>query len=207
MGRNVCGTLDWVWKLIQNGRSFFKNQKGETMIKPLLVVLLFAGPAWGQEQAADALAMAGCGPNEVKFEVKKDKKEHPTGQVEPGKALVYVFGDETRDANISYFGGPTVRLGVDGAWMGATQYQSYFFFPVSTGGHRICAGWQSDIARIAKVRAAASFSAQAGEVYYFRVVSERRQKREPAIKIEPLDGAEGALLIASSALGASRTKK
>src|SRR5258708_20660207 len=207
MGRNVCGTLDWVWKLIQNGRSFFKNQKGETMIKTLLVVLLFAGPAWGQEQAADALAMAGCGPNEVKFEVKKDKKEHPTGQVEPGKALVYVFGDETRDANISYFDGPTLRLGVDGAWMGATQYQSYFFFPVSTGGHRICAGWQSDIARIAKVRTATSFSAHAGEVYYFRVVSERRQKREPAIKIEPLDGAEGALLIASSALGASRTKK
>jgi hypothetical protein len=177
------------------------------MIKTLLVVLLFAGPAWGQEQAADALAMAGCGPDKVKFEVKKDKKQHPTGQVEPGKALVYVFGEETRDANVNYFGGPTVRLGVDGAWMGATQYQSYFFFPVSAGAHRICAGWQSDIARIAKVRTAASFSAQAGQVYYFRVVSERRQEREPAIKIEPLDGAEGALLIATSALSASRTKK
>jgi len=124
------------------------------------------------------------------------------------KALVYVFGDETRDADVSYFfGGPAVRLEVDGAWMGATQYQSYFFFPMSTGGHRICAGWQSNIARFAKVRTAASFSAQAGEVYYFRVVSERRQKREPAIKIEPLDGAEGALLIASSALSTSRTKK
>ena len=92
-------------------------------------------------------------------------------------------------------------------WERATQYQSYVFFPVSTGGHRICAGWQSNIARFAKVRTAASFSAQAGEVYYFRVVSERRQKREPAIKIEPLDGAEGALLIASSALSTSRTKK
>ena len=177
------------------------------MIKTLLVVLLFAGPVWAQEQAADALATAGCGPNKVEFDVKKDKKQHPTGQVEPGKALVHVFGDETRDADVSYFGGPAVRLGVDGAWMGATQYQSYFFFPVSTGGHRICAGWQSNIARFAKVRTAASFSAQAGEVYYFRVVSERRQKREPAIKIEPLDGAEGALLIASSALSTSRTKK
>jgi hypothetical protein len=72
------------------------------MIKTLLVVLLFAGPAWGQEQAADALAMAGCGPDKVKFEVKKDKKQHPTGQVEPGKALVYVFGEETRDANVNY---------------------------------------------------------------------------------------------------------
>ena len=177
------------------------------MIKTLLVVLLFAGPVWAQEQAADALATAGCGPNKVEFEVKKDKKQHPTGQAEPGKALVYVFGDETRDADVSYISGPIVRLGVDGAWIGATQYQSYFFFPVCTGGHRICAGWQSKIAKIAKVRIAASFSAQAGEVYYFRVVSERRQKREPAIKIEPLDGAEGSLLIASSALSTSRAKR
>jgi hypothetical protein len=167
----------------------------------------FGSSAYGLEQAADALATEGCGPNKVEFEVKKDKKQHPTGQAEPGKALVYVFGDETRDADVSYISGPIVRLGVDGAWIGATQYQSYFFFPVCTGGHRICAGWQSSIARIAKVRIAASFSAQAGEVYYFRVVSERRLKREPAIKIEPLDGAEGSLLIASSALSTSRTKK
>ena len=55
------------------------------MIKTLLVVLLIAGPVWAQEQAADALATAGCGPNKVEFEVKKDKKQHPTGQVEPGR--------------------------------------------------------------------------------------------------------------------------
>jgi hypothetical protein len=173
----------------------------------LVVVLLFGGPAWAQEQAADALATAGCGPDKVHFEVKKDAKQHPEGQVEPGKALVYVFADEIRDANLHYFANPTVRLGVDGAWMGATKYHSYFFFPVSSGGHRMCAGWQSDIARIAKVRTAASFSAQAGEVYYFRLVSDRRQEREPTIKIEPLDGAEGALLIASSALSTSSAKK
>jgi len=177
------------------------------MIKTLVVLLLFADPLWAQDQAADALAMAGCGPNEVKFEVKKDKKEHPTGQVEPGKALVYVFGDETRDADVSYFGGPTVRLGVDGAWMGATQYQSYFFFLVEPGGHRMCAGWQTKLARFARVRTAASFSVQAGEVYYFRVVSEMRQKRESAIKIDPLDAAEGELLIANFGLSTSRTKK
>lgn len=177
------------------------------MAKTLLVILLLAGPVWAQEQAADALTTAGCGPDKVEFEVRKDKKQHPTGQVEPGKALVYVFGDETRDATVNYFGGPTVRLGVDGTWMGAIQYQSYFFFPVSSAGHRMCAGWQSSIGKLRKVRTAASFSAEAGQVYYFRIVSERRQKREPAIKIEPLDGAEGALLIASSALSTSRTKK
>ena len=173
----------------------------------LVVVLLFAGPAWAQDQAAAALASAGCGPDKVQFDVKTDAKQHPEGQVEPGKALVYVFADERRDASVHYFGNPTVRLGVDGAWMGAIKYHSYFFFPVSSGGHRMCAGWQSDIARNAKVRTAASFSVQAGEVYYFRLVSDRRQEREPTMKIEPLDGAEGALLIASSAHSTSKTKK
>jgi hypothetical protein len=177
------------------------------MIKTFLVVVLFAGPIYAQDQAADALATAGCGPDKIKFEVNKDKKQHPTGQVEPGKALVYVFGDESRDPNVSYIGGPSVKVGVDGAWMGATQYQSYFFFPVSAGGHRLCAGWQSSIGKIARVRTAVSFSAEAGEVYYFRVVLERRLHREPAIKAEPLDSAEGALLIATSALSTSRTKK
>jgi hypothetical protein len=175
--------------------------------KLLVVVLLFAGPAWAQEQAPDALAAAGCGPDGVQFAVKKDAKQHAAGQVEPGKALVYVFADEIRDPKFAYFGSATVRLGVDGAWMGATQYHSYFFFPVSTGEHRMCASWQSKVRNIAKVRTAASFSAQPGEVYYFRLVSDRRGEREPELKIESLDRAEGALLIASSALSTSREKK
>ncbi len=175
--------------------------------RPLVVALLFAGPAWAQERAGDALAVAGCGPDGVQFSVKKDAKQHATGQAEPGKALVYVFADETRDPKFHYFGNPIVRLGVDGAWIGATQYHSYFFFPVSIGKHRMCASWQSKVRNIAKVRTAASFSAQAGEVYYFRLVSDRRGGREPELKIEPLDGAEGALLIASSALSTSRETK
>lgn len=100
-----------------------------------------------------------------------------------------------------------MQIGVDGSWMGATQYHSYFFFPVSAGAHRLCAGWQSKYASLAKVRMAAAFTVQAGEVYYFRVVSERREHREPAIKIMPLDSAEGSLLVAGSALSTSRTKK
>ena len=177
------------------------------MMGKFLLFLLFAWPAWAQEQATDPMTAAGCGPSNVQFDVKKDKNLHLTGQAESGKALVYVFGDETREANVTYFGGPTVRLGVDGEWIGATQYHSYFFFPVNPGEHHMCAGWQSNFARVAKIRAAASFTAEAGKVYYFRIVSEVRTKREPAVKIEPLDSAEGPLLIASSALSTSKTKK
>jgi uncharacterized protein DUF2846 len=188
------------------GANLMKRRREKTMIGKFLLVLLFAGPAWAQEQAADPLTAAGCGPSKVQFEVKKNKNLHLTGQAEQGKALVYVFGDEMRDAKVTYFAGPTVQLGVDGAWIGATQYHSYFFFPVDAGEHHMCAGWQSNFARFVRVRTAASFSAEAGKVYYFRVVSEMREKREPAIKIEPLDRAEGALLIASSALSTSKMK-
>jgi hypothetical protein len=54
---------------------------------------------------------------------------------------------------------------------------------------------------------AANFSAEAGEAYYFRVVTERREKKEPGIRIEPLDSAEGALLIDSSAASTFHVKK
>ena len=162
-----------------------------------LLFLLFAWPAWAQEQATDPLTAAGCGPSNVQFDVKKDKNLHLTGQL----------SDRRRGHGEDPPGGPTVRLGVDGEWIGATQYHSYFFFPVNPGEHHMCAGWQSNFARVAKIRAAASFTAEAGKVYYFRIVSEVRTKREPAVKIEPLDSAEGPLLIASSALSTSKTKK
>jgi hypothetical protein len=138
------------------------------MIKMLLVVLLLALPAraQGQDQATEALPMTGCGPEKVEFDVKTDKKQHPTGQVEPGKALVYVFDDERRDPHSSYWGDMTVKVGVDGTWMGATRYQSYFFFPVDAGVHRMCAGWQSRLQKFAKVHTAASFSVVTGEVNY-----------------------------------------
>jgi len=68
--------------------------------------------------------MTGCGPAKVEFEVKTDKNQHPTGQVEPGKALVYVFDDERRDPRVKYIGGPTVQVAVDETWMGAIRFQS-----------------------------------------------------------------------------------
>jgi len=45
----------------------------------------FGSSAYGLEQAADALATEGCGPNKVEFEVKKDKKQHPTGRRNRGR--------------------------------------------------------------------------------------------------------------------------
>ena len=44
------------------------------MLRTALVVLLLASPALAQDSAANALAGAGCGANEVRFDVKTDKQ-------------------------------------------------------------------------------------------------------------------------------------
>jgi hypothetical protein len=176
-------------------------------MKSLLIVLLLASPALAQEEAAAARAAAGCGPNEVQFDVKTDKRQHPASQPEAGKALVYVFQDEKRDPEVSYIGSPTTRLGLDGTWIGANHGKSYFFFSVDPGDHHLCANWQSGLNTLYKQGSAASFSAVAWKVYYFRVTVEQRIKREPALYLEPVDPAEGQLLIASSSFSTSHPKK
>jgi hypothetical protein len=62
------------------------------MLRTALVALLFVSPAFAQDPTVDLQAAAGCGANEIRFNVKTDKKQHPTAQPEVGKALAYVIG-------------------------------------------------------------------------------------------------------------------
>jgi hypothetical protein len=179
------------------------------MIRTLLATFLFASPLLAQDDAATARAAAGCGTDRVNFEVKTDKKRHPAPQPESGKGLVYVFAD-VRPGN--YGDGVlriTTRVGLDGDWVGANSSNSYFYFAVSPGDHRVCTNWQSSVGWRSKVAKAVTLTAEAGGVYYFRTrmlpVSERQS--EVTMKLEPLDPAEGQLLIASSSLSTSQPKK
>jgi hypothetical protein len=175
---------------------------------PVILLLAFlASPAFAQDDAAAARTAAGCGSAQVAFNVKTDKKQHPVGQPEAGKALVYIFQHERRDADVSYIGSPTTRVGVDGNWVGANRGSSYFFFSVDPGDHNLCANLQWILKRFSKVGSAANFSAEAERVYYFRVTIEERIKREAALYLEPIDSAEGQFLVSSSSLSTSRPKK
>ncbi len=180
------------------------------MTKILLGVLLFAMPviARGQEtQDAAALAhAAGCGPNEVEFNVKTDKNQHPAVQPQAGKALVYVFDTVKLDPGL-VIGTVTLRVGLDGSWVGANHGDSYFYFPVDPGDHRICAQWQSTFGKLSKLAAAASLTAEAGQVYYFRAIADARSRDRGAVKLEPLDPAEALILTANSAYSTSHPKK
>jgi hypothetical protein len=57
------------------------------------MVLFFVSPVLGQDSGATAGIASGCGPKEVHFPVKTDKKKHPTAEPDAGKARVYVIED------------------------------------------------------------------------------------------------------------------
>jgi Protein of unknown function (DUF2846) len=178
-------------------------------MKTMLVASLFvlsAVPALAQDQAAAARVQAGCGGDDTQFDVKTNKSQHPQGQIPEGKALVYVFEAEKTDAEAFKIGAVTIRVGLDGQWVGANHGNTYFYFPVEPGDHSICGNWQSSIGKLAKQASAASFSAEPGQTYYFQVRVDERSHDNPAIWMEPVDPAEAKILISSASLSTFKAK-
>jgi hypothetical protein len=122
-------------------------------------------------------------------------------QPEPGKALVYVIED------IEY--GPTMRVGVDGVWVGANKRKSYLSVSVEPGEHQVCTNWQSRAAGewSARIGAAVTLTTVAGKVYYLRMQEYERGEKDHTVKLEPVETAEGQFLVSSSASSTSHPKK
>jgi hypothetical protein len=171
------------------------------MKKLLLLSFLFAVPAFAQDQATTARTAAGCGPNQVQFDVKLDDSLHVLAQPETGKAIVYVFEDA--------FNSPTMRIGMDGTWVGATNAKSFIYFSLTPGDHNICTEWQSNFFKkiSERIGAAVSLNVEGGKVYFIRMTFEEITKGSGRVKLEIADNAEGQFLLASSALSNSHPKK
>jgi hypothetical protein len=171
------------------------------MRKAILAVLLFASPVLAQDHPAAAAANGGCGSSETQFDVKTNHKQHPVATAEAGKALVYVFEDMEH--------GPTMRVGLDGTWVGANKGKSYFFFSVDPGDHQLCTNWQSGVfnKRAMRIGSAISFKAEAGKVYSFRTQFYERSELDLNVKLEPVESAEGQFLISSSSFSTFHPKK
>lgn len=167
----------------------------------LLLSFLFAVPAFAQDQAAGARTAAGCGSIQTQFDVKLDGTLHVLAQPEAGKAMVYVFQ--------AFLGGLTMRIGLDGSWLGATNDLSYFYFSVPPGDHNLCAEWQSSVYKTAtqRVGGAKSLRVEAGKTYYLWMTYAGVAAREGRIKFKPTDNAEGQFLLSYSALSNSHPKK
>jgi hypothetical protein len=122
--------------------------------------------------------------------------------------LVYVIGAAWSDYVAVHVGTPPTRFGIDGTWVGANGYRSYFCFPVEPGDHRLCASAQSSFKRVVKSSTAAtSFTAEAGKTYHFRTKTPQQPNSSEGRKLVPVDPAEAQVLIASTAFSTFRPKK
>ena len=111
-------------------------------------------------------AQSACGDQNVKFKTKTNRKDHSLAPVVPGKAQVYIINDYQKI--FGQIGSPTIRVGMDGAWLGANHGGSYLYAQVDPGPHHVCVSWQSVLPFYSKLRAFSGFNAEAGKAYYFR---------------------------------------
>jgi len=167
-----------------------------------LTLALFSASAFAQDTTPLTHAMAACGPLNVHFDAKISSGV-PAAQPEPGKALVYVAEDFGRISGPGL--NPTIRIGLDGSWLGATRASSYLSFAVEPGEHHLCATWQSSLGRLSKLAAFVGFTAEPGKVYYFRTRIEYGST--VSFDLEPVDADEGQYLVALFQPSTSHPKK
>lgn len=174
-----------------------------------LMFLLLAFPAFAQNGPGSSFVPASCGPNEIHFSVKADRSQHSIGQPEPGKALVYVI-EEFQNVSGGFIR-PTVRVGLDGRWVGANRGSSYLFFSVAPGEHHLCANWQSSSEEISSQYSLTNFTAESGNVYFFKVeprVESIHDRGDAWSKdLAPVNPDQAKYLIAISPLSVSYLQK
>src|SRR6266704_1069153 len=150
-------------------------------MRSALVVLFLAASAFAQDQSA-AVA-AACGPKSTSFNVKRDESQHTLAQPESGKARVYFVQDI---GIVECIGGCfTMKVGLDGTWVGANQHNSYFSVSVEPGEHHICANPQTRF-QAGRLIALAHFTAEAGKVYYFRTRA-FEDRNQMFLDLDPID--------------------
>jgi hypothetical protein len=116
-------------------------------------------------QARATVQPDACGDDKVGFDVSTKSNQPPPAPPADGKAqLVFV---ENENHTLGPFMYATVRFGLDGAWAGANNNNSYFAVTVDPGVHHLCASWQSALPMLKKSIDVASFTAEPGKVYYF----------------------------------------
>jgi hypothetical protein len=170
--------------------------------------ILIAASVSAQNSAPAPLPQSACGPMNVKFQMNSDDSHSPSPKLEPGKALVFVIEDQR------YTGANdvTVRVGLDGAWVGATQGNSYLFFTVEPGEHHLCVDIRPGILAPGRLVSLFGLTAEAGSVYYFRARTTGGPNAALApdntisIDLDLLNSDEGKSLVASSPLSVSSPK-
>jgi hypothetical protein len=174
----------------------------EQRMKVLFALILFAWPCWAQSDVPPIDPEAACGASDVNFQVKSDLQGKHLPEVAAGKAVVYFVQTQ----KIAALNRITAKIGLDGAWVGANQGDSYFSVTVDPGEHHLCARWQFDFARLQEV-SLNNLTAESGKTYYFLVRITGDGQGVYSLDLVKLNGDEAQLLIAKSPFSISRAKK
>lgn len=83
-----------------------------------------------------------CGVGKANFETHIDSLRPPTPAIPPGKALVFVFEQMPNLSPLTR----KVDIGIDGAWIGVNDAQTYMTFFVDPGVHHLCAHYEGRFA-------------------------------------------------------------
>jgi hypothetical protein len=174
-------------------------------MKTAVVILAFAISAFAQQPPPSAGLHVACGSLGATFKTATSAAQPPS-QPETGQALVYVVEDFPKFGEA--IGAPTIKVGLDGNWVGATHGASYLFFTVDPGEHHLCINWQSSLGRLSKLVSFARLMAEPGKTYYFRsraIYSSYASNMY--LDLDAIDPDEGEYLVASSQLSSERAKK
>jgi len=150
-------------------------------------------------QTADDLYRQACGPKEASFGVKQIQGQAQTAP-EPGKALVYFIQKES-GTNF------TTRIGLDGAWAGVIERDSYISVSVAPGEHHACAATRDKNHPKPEL---VHFTAKAGEVYYYLVrgiAASTGTGGFATMMFGPVDRDEARFLIASDPQSVATPKR
>lgn len=150
-------------------------------------------------QARCATLPDACGNDAVQFNVTTQKGQ-PAPAPPAGDKAQIVFIETAYGLNV------TSRIGMDGAWVGADQGNSYLTLDVTPGLHHLCANWQSSFQTMDRLVQLYALNAEPGKVYYF-LINAVATNFESYFTLAPLNVDEAMYLIQTSPLAASTQRK
>jgi hypothetical protein len=169
-------------------------------------------PAFSQNPAMTPTAPLACGPMSEQFKLTIDQEVgKPQAQAAAGEAKIYIVEDQMSKAVRAV----TIRMGIDGAWQGATRGPSYISFSVEPGEHHLCVDWISDWIPNGRLVSLYGLNAEAGKTYYFRArtiagvasVNAQNNASGASLDLDLLNSDEGEYMVAHAALSNSQAKK
>lgn len=128
----------------------------------IALLLLCASLVSAVQASAKTILPDACGDDSVKFSVKTEKDQPAPPPPPAGKAQIIFINDAK---------GWSARYGMDGAWVGANDGNSYFVVTVDPGDRHLCVDYHVSAAYFGTLKQenmlVASITAEAGKVYYF----------------------------------------